>query len=126
MLAKNQTYSQSICINYCLSLKYKKTSNCNCSYQTLEGFWTNCANSFDHIIECTQNFIGKLASNPFVEYSNYCSLECNSLTYSISQKMMPVLLSGNSSLGFPYDHYFGTLDNFSRNYYSINVYFVDL
>jgi hypothetical protein len=128
ILNKNMSYTQNECINYCLSLKYNETNKCNCSLETLDDLWTKCYNyaETEEISDCTFNFTEEFASgNQYELCSEYCPLECNSFTFQISQTIQPIIVNGNLSSDFLYPK-FKTAENFSKNFFSINVYYEEL
>jgi hypothetical protein len=123
ILNKNLIYTHNQCIYYCTSLKYNETINCNCNLESLDDFWSKCLiySLNKSVNECVNDFIEDFSSsNIFEKCDYYCPLECESLTYSISQEIQPILVSGNLTDDFFYPD-FKTADNFSTSFYSINI-----
>jgi len=127
ILNKNISYTHNKCIDLCLSLKYNETNNCGCKLDTLDEFWTKCFSSKNtELSDCTYGFAMDFASaNQYELCSEYCPLECESFTYKISQTIQPIIVSGNLSSDFLYPQ-FKTADNFSKNFFSIRVYYENL
>ena len=69
---------------------------------------------------CIDKFMDEFNKNYIC--TKYCPLECDSYTYDIIESVQPILGSGNLSSNFPYPQ-FETFENFTKTFFSINVYF---
>ena len=124
---KNRTYTQNECIELCINLVFNETNNCNATLKydlevTLETIIITEARLQDKI-QCIQKFMDDFNKLDICE--NYCPLECDSYTYDIRESVQPILGSGDLSPNFLYPEFL-TFKNFTRTFFSINVYFEDL
>ncbi len=122
---KNRQYSQVDCFYLCQSLKFNKENNCGCTFEDLNDFLPKCSTSDGD--ECAYIFLSNLLSRDQFELcADYCPLECDSYSLDFVQKVQPILVANNTlSDQFIYPQ-FKTFANFSRNFYSINVFYKKL
>ena len=84
MINNGRLYSQIKCISLCFELKYIENNECNCSNTTLGNVWIDCwedKENFD-IDGCTFKSKNKFYNRNLKEYcSDYCPLECNSVSF---------------------------------------------
>ena len=83
MLNNGQSYSQIKCINICFDLKYIDNNSCNCTSALLGKVWLNCYLDEEDgtLNSCTfqskKSFYNK-------NLKEYCTLECDSISFAIS------------------------------------------
>jgi hypothetical protein len=93
---KKWEYSQKECISLCRTLSYIETSNCNCSLKSMdEKFTAKCYNNINdtNIKACVDSFLSKFEVE---KCSNYCPLECDTLSYKISHSSKMISSLDNS------------------------------
>jgi hypothetical protein len=87
MLNNGQSYSQIKCINICFDLKYIDNNSCNCTSALLGKVWLNCWEDEEDgaLNSCTFQSKKSFYNNNLKEYcSEYCPLECDSISFAIS------------------------------------------
>ncbi len=133
--SKNRLYTQTECIRLCQNLYFKENSDCDCIFDDIDKeLWPTCylGEEKSSVYKCTQKFIANFQENiKFEVCPNYCPLECDSFTYDISLKVQPVLGSGNFSSYNETESLnefseFISFENFSKNFYSVSVFYDDL
>lgn len=90
MKNNNETYNRENCLELCFELIYLSNNECNCTNIALGKVWDNCfTGSFglnvnnDCIMNTKKIFYKKSISDLC---SNYCPIECDSVTYTVSAK----------------------------------------
>ena len=87
MLGNGQTYSQIKCMNSCFDLKYIENNPCNCKSARLGKVWLNCWENEENatLNSCTFEAKKLFFTRNLKEYcSEYCPLECDSISFTIS------------------------------------------
>ncbi len=125
MEKRNRKYSQDDCLYLCGNLIFNEQNNCGCSFVSLDDFNPKC-NATGYILnECSilQTIYSK---DQYEMCADYCPLECESYSLESNQRVQPIILVNDTlSSDFMYPE-FKTFTNFSRNFYSINVYYSKL
>ena len=84
-LNKKQSYSQEKCLDICFQLFYIQENPCQCNETTLGNVMQNCFSKKKELFYCTLNYRANFSFNRLKDKcSEYCPLECDSITYSIS------------------------------------------
>jgi len=87
----NQTYRYTNCLQLCFELSYLKENPCNCTNASLGNVWHDCWRDKEKETQgsCTWNFKAKFLKESVVEKCHdYCPLKCDSVSYSVSQKVV--------------------------------------
>ncbi len=80
------------CMKLCFNLHYMNESQCNCS-ANLEDIWNHCYVEKDNASQnsCMNRFKKSFISKDiFAKCSNYCPLECDTVSYSITHTAEPI------------------------------------
>jgi hypothetical protein len=94
MLDNGQSYSQIKCINICFDLKYIENNPCNCTTARLGKVWLNCWQDEENstLNSCTFESKKLFFNKNLKEYcSEYCPLECYSISFKISINILKSL-----------------------------------
>ncbi len=92
-LERNQSYTQVKCLDICFEMFYIQNNPCQCNETELGNIWMICywlhtqTDSVESqmISECTLNYRLNFTSKKLTQMcSDYCRIECDSITYSIS------------------------------------------
>ena len=92
-LEKNQSYKQVNCLDLCFEMFYIQNNPCQCNETELGNIWLICywlhsqtdTLESQNISECTLNYRINFTSKKLTQMcSDYCRIECDSITYSIS------------------------------------------
>ena len=129
----NRTYSQKDCFYKCAHLFAIKESNCNCS-SSFENFEKHC---IKHYIDeqtdskkCVANYTSEFRSKFQKEKcSEYCPLECNSMSYTISSYIENLPPHGNISEKRRSKNEllrFKTYEEANKHFVVLAIYFKDL
>ena len=129
----NRTYSQKDCIPLCRNLLAFEKSPCGCnvSYVTadIECILKNKRQLMDKTEhgKCLQDFLKELQFN-YEKCLNYCPLECDSITYSISSRVETITASGNitNTINDPEFKRFDSYEEIKKKYFSISIYYPEL
>ena len=87
ILRKDQFYHQKNCLEFCFDLFYMKENLCNCSNTSLGNVWKDCFVEKEKEDKTGCTFLNRTAfyKNILVEKcSEYCPLECDSISYSFT------------------------------------------
>jgi len=134
MHRSNRAYSQMDCYYTCSRLFALQESNCNCN-STLMDFEVNCEKRHYQqekdkisfcVIEYILNFRRKLQHE---KCSEYCPLECDSISYSISTYLETMPANGNLTVKRKKEYgleRFDTYEQINRNFAYIAVYYNQL
>ena len=131
--SKKRVYTQDECNDLCINLLFNETNNCDLD----PPYWNISSNDLEVTIEtifnthkwpeskkpCIDKFMDEFNKKDIC--TKYCPLECDSYTYDIIESVQPILGSGNLSSNFAYPQ-FETFKNFTKIFFSINVYFSNL
>lgn len=86
--SQNQTYKQTKCFELCFEIDYLNRNPCNCTNSKLGNVWLDCFINFENrkLFSCTfmdkTNFFKK---SVIESCELYCPLECDTLTYTVTQ-----------------------------------------
>jgi len=125
----NRTYSQMDCYHICSKFFALEESNCDCN-STLMDFEGNCIRHFHEqnkvticVAEYLSNFRKKLHHEKCAEY---CPLECDSISYSISSYLETVPANGNVTAKRKNEYgleRFDTYEQVNKNFAHLAVYY---
>ena len=90
----NETYSQIKCFELCFELKYIESNMCNCKNTKLGSVWIDCwlRNEESNKTSCTiTNRFGFHKENLEEICSEYCPLECDSVSFTVGVNNLKVL-----------------------------------
>lgn len=91
----DQFYSQQRCLKLCFNLYYLNENPCNCaiSFDNIDELWPRCFRDKElrNITGCTSVYKKNFIKNSILEKcSEYCPLECNSISYQTSYSIAPI------------------------------------
>ena len=87
ILSINQTYKQKNCQELCFDFFFIKENPCSCSNASLGNVWKDCfiKKEAKDKTGCTFLYRTEFYKNNWAEKcSQYCPLECNSVSYSVT------------------------------------------
>lgn len=87
ILAKNQSYTQKVCLTLCFQVNYIAKNPCDCNETTLGNVWFDCFSKKEkkNRTGCTYKFKNDFyKKNLIQECKQYCPHECESVTYSFT------------------------------------------
>jgi len=102
MINNSIPYSQVNCLELCFDMQYLMDNPCNCTNASLGNVWTNCYGKFNQqtapSATCSMNYKSNWFKQDLIKgYWNYCPLECNSITYSVSTRLLSNQYPTNTS-----------------------------
>jgi hypothetical protein len=112
--SKNRNYRQTDCLELCYDIYYLNKNPCNCTKTSLGKVWNDCFFLFENLnlIGCTYNDKMNFFKESVMEKCmEYCPLECDSVSYSITQDR--ILVKENDGLQLRV--YFSSLKYISIN-----------
>ena len=92
ILSIDQIYRQRNCLEVCFDLFYIQQNPCNCTNTSLGNVWKDCFifKEKGKIDKCTFQKRTQFYRNNLIEKcSEYCPLECDSVSYSVSINALP-------------------------------------
>ena len=92
ILSIDQIYRQRNCLEVCFDLFYLQENPCNCTNTSLGNVWKDCFifKEKGKIDKCTFQKRTQFYRNNLIEKcSEYCPLECDSVSYSVSINALP-------------------------------------
>jgi len=139
ILNSKRTYSQSDCFYLCSLLFALEKSNCSC-VSTLDDFEEKCSKKYgidffnvensENVSQCIEKYLIEFRiKDQYEKCQNYCPMECDSMSYSITPYSESLPTSGNISkiskevfeLGL-----YNTYEEVNRNYISLKVFYKNL
>lgn len=124
----SKKYSQKECLRICINLKYLEETDCGCSaeWDTAEFVCLYKMISLNRtIFDCTWSFYKEILKKTYEVCADYCPLECDSITYSVSfSSIYDYPSSGeilNSELGAFFDY-----SDVKASFFTIQVFYENL
>lgn len=133
ILALNRTYTQTDCFTLCSYLSATDASNCSCN-ANLDQFFKKCVRKpFEIQTEekaCVAKYLSEFRKKEqYSKCPQYCPLECDSMSYTITPISKRIPTSGNVSIQ-RWDIYVlnnsATYEELSKSFVGILIYFKDL
>ena len=102
MINNSIPYSQVNCLELCFDMQYLMDNPCNCTNASLGNVWTSCYGKFNQqtapSAACSMNYKSNWFKQDLIKkYGNYCPLECNSISYSLSPRLLSSRWNINTS-----------------------------
>ena len=127
MSKTNNSYYKLECDRLCRNLKNKEESRCNC-IESIDSS-SDCSNSKNVTIKaCYDKFLSDFQNSNVIKIcSQYCPLECDSISYSIStnSEQFPFTGSFSNLTSFEYQKFL-SYEEVQKYYVSIRAYFPEL
>ena len=125
----SKSYSQKECLRICINLKYLEESKCECS-----GEWNaveflclyRMINANKTIFNCTWNYYKEALKKTFDICNEYCPLECDSITYSLSFSSIYDYPSTGEIYNSRLSNYFANYSEVKTSFYSLQIFYEDL
>jgi hypothetical protein len=131
---QNRTYAQKDCLFYCSYLHALEDNNCGCN-STLEDFAKNCQRKPFELYNTTKNciaaYLKEFRKNKSEKCNQYCPLQCDLISYSITPHTRPILAEGkiNENMMIPFQFNLSNLTSYEeakKHYVQLNVYYKEL
>lgn len=131
MLNSSRTYSQKVCFDLCFNMNYRENSKCNCT-PNLEEVLEKCyANEeyYTSLWNCTRTYRSVFSRKYFDKCFEYCPLECDSVTYTLTTNSLIFPPTGNISLrdrASWFDSLYDKYEDVHKSFYSFYIFCEDL
>ena len=106
ILNKPEVYSQVNCLELCFDLEFIELNPCNCTKAILGKVWKNCYGLFNKLVnisECTFKYkMNWYKQNLAEKYTKYCPLECDSISYLVSNRHLSNVVKKTNVLIYAY------------------------
>ena len=106
ILNKPEVYSQVNCLELCFDLEFIEINPCNCENALFGKVWENCFGLYNKLVntsECTLNFKKNWYKQNLAEnYSLYCPLECDSISYLVSNRHLSNVVNNTNAYIYAY------------------------
>jgi len=101
MISNNVPYSQINCLELCFDMEYLRDNPCNCKNVSLGNVWENCYGKLDNTLntsECILNHKKAWYQQHLRKtYFDYCPLECDSMSFTVSTRILSNVFNINST-----------------------------